>query len=47
MIENERRQLIRLKPNLKRRALGIDRLVMLLCNVDSIDEVITFTVDTA
>ncbi len=28
-------------------ALGIDRLVMLLCNADSIDEVITFTVDTA
>jgi len=28
-------------------ALGIDRLVMLLCNVDSIDEVITFTADTA
>jgi lysyl-tRNA synthetase class 2 len=28
-------------------ALGIDRLVMLLCNVDSIDEVIAFTVDTA
>lgn len=27
-------------------ALGIDRLVMLLCNVDSIDEVIAFTVDT-
>jgi len=28
-------------------ALGVDRLVMLLCNVDSIDEVIAFTVDTA
>jgi len=28
-------------------ALGIDRLVMLLCNVDSIDEVIAFTADTA
>ena len=28
-------------------ALGIDRLVMLLCNAASIDEVITFTVDTA
>ncbi|MBI3930677.1 MAG: EF-P lysine aminoacylase GenX [Chloroflexi bacterium] len=28
-------------------ALGIDRLVMLLCNVDSIDEVVAFTVDTA
>jgi len=28
-------------------ALGMDRLVMLLCNVDSIDEVIAFTVDTA
>jgi len=28
-------------------ALGIDRLVMLLCNVDSIDEVIAFTVETA
>lgn len=27
-------------------ALGLDRLVMLLCNADSIDEVITFTVDT-
>jgi lysyl-tRNA synthetase class 2 len=28
-------------------ALGIDRLVMLLCNADSIDEVTAFTVDTA
>lgn len=28
-------------------ALGIDRLVMLFCNADSIDEVIAFTVDTA
>ncbi len=28
-------------------ALGIDRLAMLLCDVDSIDEVIAFTVDTA
>jgi len=28
-------------------ALGVDRLVMLLCNVDSIDKVIAFTVDTA
>jgi len=28
-------------------ALGVDRLVMLLCNVASIDEVIAFTVDTA
>jgi len=27
-------------------ALGIDRLVMLLCNADSIDEVMTFTVDS-
>jgi lysyl-tRNA synthetase class 2 len=27
-------------------ALGVDRLVMLLCNMDSIDEVIAFTVDT-
>ncbi len=28
-------------------ALGIDRLVMLLCDVDSINEVMPFTVDTA
>jgi len=28
-------------------ALGMDRLVMLLCNADSIDEVVTFTMDTA
>ncbi len=28
-------------------ALGIDRLVMLLCNADAIDEVVAFTVDTA
>jgi len=28
-------------------ALGMDRLVMLLCNADSIDEVMAFTVDTA
>jgi lysyl-tRNA synthetase class 2 len=28
-------------------ALGMDRLVMLLCDVDSIDEVTAFTVDTA
>ena len=28
-------------------ALGVDRLVMLLCNVESIDEVIAFTMDTA
>ncbi len=28
-------------------ALGMDRLVMLLCNADSISEVVAFTVDTA
>ncbi|MDD4874552.1 MAG: EF-P lysine aminoacylase GenX [Dehalococcoidales bacterium] len=28
-------------------ALGVDRLVMLLCNADSIDKVIPFTADTA
>jgi lysyl-tRNA synthetase class 2 len=28
-------------------ALGMDRLLMLLCNADSIDEVIAFTADTA
>jgi len=28
-------------------ALGIDRLVMLFCNADSIDDVMTFTADTA
>ena len=28
-------------------ALGMDRLVMLFCNTDSIDEVVPFTVDTA
>ncbi len=28
-------------------ALGMDRLVMLLCNAESIDEVMAFTVDTA
>jgi lysyl-tRNA synthetase class 2 len=28
-------------------ALGVDRLVMLLCNADTIDEVMAFTVDTA
>ncbi len=28
-------------------ALGMDRLLMLLCDVDSIDEVVAFTVDTA
>ena len=28
-------------------ALSVDRLVMLLCNTESMDEVIAFTVDTA
>jgi lysyl-tRNA synthetase class 2 len=28
-------------------ALGVDRLVMLLCNASSIDEVVAFTQDTA
>ncbi len=28
-------------------ALGVDRLVMLFCNANSIDEVMTFTVDEA
>jgi lysyl-tRNA synthetase class 2 len=28
-------------------ALGMDRLVMLLCDAESVEEVVTFTVDTA